>query len=586
MNAIAVLTLLLFYAFVFSFVLPQGINFIFVTQLKRWLFVPAIILFITWRVFFAPPKTKKNNCADPHKWLQVKDLVLPLLPMTPIAQYILLNLDILTFFDIVAVFFIFFTVSFILIFLVPLALRRFESHKILMIVGLVFSYVLFNMASLASDLSWHCSGDFRIQLVILFIFFSISLFFYSLDEKFFRKAIVFFLIINIFAVFIQPQMIENLIVKRTAASDPPSLYALTKGKTIKRKPDIFLLTYDAYVENETMLQYGIDNSFQENYLTQNGFYIYRGTYSIGFLTQSSMCSVLNVKGGTYAGPSFMKLISLLKPNLAARELVSTSAIAGGGAVQNILRENNYQICGVFGSNYFFREIKSSYDETFPTRLLPAYLLLVRSIFEGEFRFNTEFDKISYRDYLSKKRTLLTSKTNRPIFLYAHSRFPGHSQNSGKPVGNEIELFRKKLTKANDEMKGDVEAIEKNNPEAIIIINGDHGPYLTKNCTATGRHNQYQASEINRLDIQDRYGSFLAIKWPKDAHIDHSKIKILQDIFPSVFTYLYDDPSILDSRIEPVTLRPFFTSGVRVRKGVIEGGRDDGKWLFDSMENKP
>ena len=55
-----------------------------------------------------------------------------------------------------------------------------------------------------------------------------------------------------------------------------------------------MLTYDAYVGNETMLQYGIDNSEQESYLKNLGFKIYNGTYSISNNSLLTMGSVLDV----------------------------------------------------------------------------------------------------------------------------------------------------------------------------------------------------------------------------------------------------------------------------------------------------
>ena len=62
------------------------------------------------------------------------------------------------------------------------------------------------------------------------------------------------------------------------------------------------------------------------------------------------------------------------------------------------------------------------------------------------------------------------------------------------------------------MKQDIEAIIANDPEAIIVIAGDHGPSLTKNCSILGK-DDYNLSEISRLDIQDRFATFLAIRWP-------------------------------------------------------------------------
>ena len=127
------------------------------------------------------------------------------------------------------------------------------------------------------------------------------------------------------------------------------------------------------------------------------------------------------------------------------------------------------------------------------------------------------------------------------------------------------------------MKKNISAIERDDPNAIVVVAGDHGPYLTKNCTDTlGR---YETSDISRLDVQDRYGSFLAIKWPSDKHIKYDDIVIIQDVFPVIFSTIFDDAKFLQARIKPNTLRTEHTSSVSVLNGVIKGGPNDGEPLF-------
>ncbi len=63
----------------------------------------------------------------------------------------------------------------------------------------------------------------------------------------------------------------------------------------------------------------------------------------------------------------------------------------------------------------------------------------------------------------------------------HTHLPYHSQNSGVCRPDEIELFGERLAQANIEMKQDLALVLENDPEAIVIVAGDHGPHLTKNC---------------------------------------------------------------------------------------------------------
>jgi hypothetical protein len=127
------------------------------------------------------------------------------------------------------------------------------------------------------------------------------------------------------------------------------------------------------------------------------------------------------------------------------------------------------------------------------------------------------------------------------------------------------------------MQEDINLLVENHPDAIIIIAGDHGPYLTKSCSGTSK--DYDISEISRLDIQDRFATFLAIRWPTDDYEKFDDITVLQDIFPTVFAYLFDDTSILESKINPEISDTQRISGATVKDGIIYGGIDDGEPLF-------
>jgi len=127
------------------------------------------------------------------------------------------------------------------------------------------------------------------------------------------------------------------------------------------------------------------------------------------------------------------------------------------------------------------------------------------------------------------------------------------------------------------MKQDVDLILQKDHGAIIIVAGDHGPYLTKNCVGTG--DDYDISEISRHDVQDRFGTFLAIKWPVEKSPEYDDITVFQDLFPAIFAYLFEDEILLDARVESLTLGNDVISGTMVTDGIIHGGINDGEALF-------
>jgi len=155
------------------------------------------------------------------------------------------------------------------------------------------------------------------------------------------------------------------------------------------RPDVFLLTYESYVCNETMLKYGIDNSDQESYLIQKGFALYPETYTIGPATMISMNAVLDVSSDEES----------------ARE-----ATSGSGNVQRIFQTQGYETYGIFPYYYFFWGKSCNYNHCFPSAELTkhsgASTAFILSILKGEFWGLQLLSGFAYSDYLSKKLEIL------------------------------------------------------------------------------------------------------------------------------------------------------------------------------------
>ena len=69
-------------------------------------------------------------------------------------------------------------------------------------------------------------------------------------------------------------------------------------------------------------------------------------------------------------------------------------------------------------------------------------------------------------------------------------------------------------------------INKNDPQALVIIMSDHGPYLIGDCSYL---EDYEESSISRDLIEDRFSTFLAIRWPEYLRKkEDPEIKIIQN----------------------------------------------------------
>jgi len=551
-HALIPLGVLAFYFISFSWLLPEGVNKVFTTQSGKYVLLVTIFLSLVFLAFFKLKRVKQRFLKSSGEKLSVGDLTLLLLPLTPVVQYILNNQDILSLFESFYVFFVFAFFGTLFILVIPIFLRIVGSTRTMVYLGLAFAFSVTNMAALSQNFSWFEVGNLNIQLALFSGVFLVS----WLLSRFNYRKLLYLLV----AVYFLTSSVSQLLAlddgsfKTDLNGADNRLVTLIDSKEPAVTPSVYLLVYDAYVVNETLLAHGIDNRSHEKYLEKMGFKIYPRTYSVGAYSITTMSRVLNASVDYYGD--------------------QRKGVSGDGVVQNLLKGFGYKTYGVFSSAYFFQGINPHYDYSFPSYSSPADTL-VKAILTGEFRFDVEFDKQPKGQFIATKLDLF-AEVEDLRFIYTHSNLPGHSQNSGSCLPNETELFNDRLLRANLEMRQDVETIIENDPKAIVIVAGDHGPYLTKNCTNTGF--SYDISEISRLDIQDRYGTFLAIRWPTGDFEKYDDIIVLQDLFPAIFAYLFQDPSLLESKVDPTTEEDK-VSGAAVVDGVIEGGIHSGEPLF-------
>ena len=540
-----------------SWLLPEyavNVNAVFAHSVWNFSLLLAASIYLIYFLFFKVIKGNKLRSENGLEKIFVSDFFLILLPLTPIVQYILNNQDMLSLLGslyVLAVF-AFFSVIFIILFPTLLGII-FGSTKTLIILGLAFTSTITNMASFSAEFHWFAAGSLMIQLAFFIAIFLISSILYNLVG---RKCLYIIVAICFFtnSAF---QLASDDGSNSTLISTGNKLAELVCSRDPLSTPNIYLLIYDSYVINETMLEYGIDNRAQEEYLRTLGFKLYPHTYSIGATSISTMSRTLNAFTEYYGS--------------------NNRGTSGDGITQNLLKSFGYETYGILYHDSFYQGVGSSYDFSFSIESLFPHQVLMKAIFMGEFRFDVWFGKPSDEQFIGYKLGIFKSASNKPRFVYMHSRVPGHSQNSGTCLPNETQLFKERLIKANNEMKRDIETITQIDPRALIIVAGDHGPYLTKNCHVTGRH--YDISEISRLDIQDRYGTFLAIKWPTEDFSKYDNITVLQDLFPAIFAYLFKDDKLLEAKVASTTLEVHKISGASVINGIIYGGINDGEPLF-------
>ena len=194
---------------------------------------------------------------------------------------------------------------------------------------------------------------------------------------------------------------------------------------VSRTPDIYLLTYDSYVAQETMRQYGIDNSAQERHLVEKGFKLYPKAYSIKSDSRGTMARVLE-----------------MSDELVQKNAFST---AGNSLVTKSLEDLGYDTYGIL-TPYLLASPNIGYGTSFP-ELASGAAAVYAGVESGQFSFDL-IDKTynhSRSDFIDKKTADIRRARRKPKFMYTHTG-PGHSQNSGSCLWNETELLKSDLLK--------------------------------------------------------------------------------------------------------------------------------------------
>lgn len=548
--------LTLFSMTVISIIIPEGLTAKFLFRGSKIVglvsFVLGIIFIFLW-LFNKSFELKKK-----FELPEIKDFALLALPMSPVIDFAIINIEYLNQTSLVYLIGITLLFSLTFSFILPILFSYFASFKILMISGLALSFTVLTMAKISNNPINHIlNSQFLTQGVYLIFSFVILYLIYSFNKRVAVTVALFFMITGIFVNLLN--YTSNNSIEANKSDRLLNFLNNDKNKIIQKK-NIYLLIYESYPNLETLKFYGFDNTDQINFLEENGFKIYHGSYSSGGLSIASTSRLLEIKG---------------KISQHGRYYLSGNAFS-----LDVLRANGYKTVALFKSPHFFGSYPITWDEYYPEGDVKKIggKTLTKAIFEGEFRFDIFDDNFKYEKYLELKNKYLTTEKNSTLF-YTHNSYPGHSQNSGKCRKNEKEIYFKKMKKANKEMKNDVLNLINNDPNSIIVLLSDHGPYLTKNCRELRNYDQ---SKIDRFDIQDRYGAFLSIYWPKDInHIEHN-IEIIQDIFPTIFANITDNKNLFNElKIERKFFDRFKTKvgGVNVYNGIIQGGKDRGLPLF-------
>ena len=283
------------------------------------------------------------------------------------------------------------------------------------------------------------------------------------------------------------------------------------------RPNIYLFQPDGYVNFSEINKgfYMYDNSVFENYLTEKGFMNYDGFRSNYFSTLTSNSSLFMMKHHYY----------FFKPERADQFNYRKHIITENTAL-SILKNNNYQTHYIVENPYILASVPAlgydtvniSYDEFGPL-----------------YQWGEPVHDV-YEDFV----TLINQDPSTPQFYFVEFYKPAHvsvTKNGSKGKEKEREQWIDQLKEANNLLVNLVDTVLEKDPDALIIILGDHGGYVGFDYTK-----QIKTKTLDRDLIYSAFSTQLSILWPSEKLKQSSpEIKSSVNVFRHLFSNLAEDP---------------------------------------------
>jgi hypothetical protein len=421
-------------------------------------------------------------------------------------------------------------------FLSPLKTKQINNFSISFILAAYF------LPLIRAQIKW--TGELPIDFVLLF---SIFLFIIFLMQKRMSILAVFFLCGALYGGFSALNAkaaidISELSIERDLNLVPKELTDME----MKDMPAIYLFMQDAFPRKDLAKEIGIDYQEIERILERFNFKTY-DVYSLADHTRASMASLFSLK----AEHAISLNIGETKEELPQIDPIFSAwgaAINGDSLVYELLLNKGYSIY-IEG-----RPLKKGGDISQLIMNRHGFIPQVaRALMQGH------LDTMRLKFYADLPAMITANFAasmgdKGKIFAWGHGG-PDHSTLQGYDIQTERRWWIPKYYKSVEDIKKELELTVKNNPSAIVIIMSDHGPFMLGQ-DGMRFYQSLKPDEITELHFRDQYGAFMAVRWPdknRAAKYDED-FHIVQDLFPIVLAYLYDNPLPLKYKIKATSIR--------------------------------
>lgn len=284
---------------------------------------------------------------------------------------------------------------------------------------------------------------------------------------------------------------------------------------LEKKPSIYIIVADGYLNSEGLRLKGLEKYSVGPDLYNRGFNIYEDAYSNYKPSFPSLISFLNVDHHLYSFDPDPHIVT-----------------SGKNRLFSTLHSNGYKTIVAHPGDFFLRG-KCNSDLCYPSPNIfgeMGFILAETIFYQKNFINRTNVDKAQYE----KEFYGILENTISPTVVYSHVLRPGHSPRDCKNYSRAFRKYETGLKEANKWIGNTVNKIEQIDDRAIIIILGDHGAFLSNNCTWD------KPDVTSKETIVDNLGILMAVKWPEDYDNRYDKsIHTLMDLSWYLLQYLSD-----------------------------------------------
>lgn len=331
-----------------------------------------------------------------------------------------------------------------------------------------------------------------------------------------------------------------------------------------RKPNIYVYWLESFQDIPRLEKvFDIDMNHLEAFLKANHFHIENGVYSSGDHTLKSMSQLYSTR----------KIDDIARLSAVSESLWLNRDIIGGSYnnyVYRILKENGYntyliltdhqQYCMTAKHEYLD---ETSFAPTFVYRFFsPIFSFLYPSI-KNIFKYtdNVDFQETrlvnGYPQGLLEqvKHAINRAKLKKMPFILSfkggaihtpHSHYTWHK----KKEWLESKLYKNLALASNKITEEILSFIIRNDPDSIIVILGDHGPYLYLGFPIDKNDAFEEVGLTPKEFMDDRFNVFFAWRMPNGDNYDLSQGMYMNNInlFTHIFAWMANDKSILEKRV--------------------------------------